>query len=104
VTNKIVNPTKDPAVFSITTTINPNPVHRIMNLLFVYTGTYSKLDPAVSPQIIRIVDKYGKLRFEKLVSTGVSTAKFAINLRPGVYSVQQLSGGVQMSTQQLMVY
>ncbi len=89
---------------AITMTITPNPVHRYINIIFAYATTFSKQDPSVSPQIIRILDVSGKLFIEKLLVTGIANIKFPINLRSGIYTVMVLSGGINISSQKLLVY
>jgi parallel beta-helix repeat protein len=89
---------------SITLTIDPGPVHKIINITFAYASTFSAQDPVSSPQIIRILDLSGKLFMEKLLETGIGNIKFPVNLSAGMYIVTVLSGGVSMSSQKMMVY
>jgi hypothetical protein len=97
-------PTPTPTTDKMKLTIFPNPVHRIVNLLIEYTGTFSIQDAASSPQVMRIFDISGKLFIEKLLITGVSNIKIPINLRTGIYTVMMFSGGLQMASQKIMVY
>ena len=46
----------------------------------------------------------GKLFVEKLLVTGIANIKFPINLRSGIYTVMVLSGGINVSSQKLLVY
>lgn len=102
--NNLITPTKDATPAKITMTISPNPVHKIINILFGYTSTFSIQDPTTSPQIISIFDIYGKLFIEKLLVTGVANVKIPINLKSGIYTVLLLSGGLNMSSQKIIVY
>jgi hypothetical protein len=102
--NHISVPTAAATAPAITMTISPNPVRRYINIIFAYTTTFSKQDPSASPQIIRILDMSGKLFIEKLLVAGIANIKFPVNLRSGVYTVMVLSGGVNISTQKLLVY
>jgi len=104
ITNNILSVTKDVTPLKITMTISPNRVHRIINVLLQYPSSFSILDPAVSPQIIRIFDNYGKLYLEKLLVTGVTSIKIPINLRYGIYNVLMFSGALQTSAQKISVY
>jgi uncharacterized repeat protein (TIGR02059 family) len=104
IVNHISTPTADAGSPSITMTISPNPVRRFINIMFAYATTFSNQDPSASPQIIRILDVSGKLFIEKLLVTGIANIKFPINLRSGVYTVMVLSGGVNISSQKLLVY
>jgi hypothetical protein len=100
----INNPTKDVIPGVITMAITPNHVHGIINVLLQYASTFSSQDPAMSPQIIRIVDLSGKLYNEKLLVTGTASITTPVNLETGIYNVMILSGGVQMVSQKIVVY
>ncbi len=102
--NNIINPVKDATLGAITMTISPNHIHRIINVLLQYTTSFSILDPAMSPQIIRIFDTTGKLFIEKLLVTGIPKITIPINLRSGIYSVLMFSGGFQLASQKILVY
>ncbi len=104
VTNNISAPVVSTGPPSVTMTIKPNPVHRMVNILFKYTGAFSKDDPASSPQVIKIMDAAGKLFSEKLVDTGIAAIKFPVNLRSGIYNVVVLLGGQDISSQKMIVY
>ena len=67
----------------ITMTINPNPVHKLISILFAYTSNFSSTDVANSPQIIRILDISGNLFLEKLLVTGIGSIRFPVNLASG---------------------
>ena len=102
--NNLVNPTKDAVPGVITLTITPNHVHGIINVLLQYSSTFASQDPAMSPQIIRIVDLSGKLYIEKLLVTGITNIRIPISLETGIYNVIILSGGVQMASQKIVDY
>ena len=102
--NNLINPTKDVTPGAITMTITPNHIHRIINILLQYTSSFSVLDPAMSPQIIRIFNISGKLFLEKLLVTGAANIKLPINLSSGIYTVLMFSGGLQMASQKIIVY
>ena len=88
----------------ITMTISPSPVHKMINILFLYASTFNINDPASSPQIVRILDVSGKLFIEKLLVTGVTSTKFSLNIASGIYTVMVLSGGINMSSQLMVVH
>ena len=102
--NNLINPAKDAVPGVITMTITPNHVHGIINVLLQYSSTFASKDPAMSPQLIRIVDLSGKLYIEKLLITGISNIRIPINLETGIYNVMIFSGGVQMASQKIMDY
>ena len=104
ITNNLINPTKDGVPGVITMTITPNHIHRVINVQLQYSSTFSSQDPAMSPQIMRIVDLPGKLYIEKSLVTGISNIRIPINLRTGIYNVLIISGGVQMAAQKIVVY
>ena len=104
ITNQLSAPTTDQTPDKITMSITPNPVHRMINILFSYASTFSKQDPGSSPQIIRIMDITGKLFIEKILVTGVANFKFPVNLKRGIYTVMVLSGGLNISSQKMIVY
>jgi uncharacterized repeat protein (TIGR02059 family) len=102
--NNVINPVKDATPGVITMTISPNHIHRIINVLLQYSSSFSILDPAMSPQILRIFNTSGKLLIEKLLVTGVANIKMPINLSSGIYSVLVFSGGLQLASQKILVY
>jgi hypothetical protein len=75
-----------------------------MNIIFAYASTFSSKDPAASPQIIRILDLSGKLLMEKLLVTGTKSIRLPVNLSSGIYDVIVLSGGLDISSQKLVIY
>jgi uncharacterized repeat protein (TIGR02059 family) len=83
--------------------IYPNPVHQIINISIEYPSSYSTQDVLKYPQVIRIFDLSGKLYIEKLLETGVTNIQIPINLKPGLYVVHMISGGLQMSSQKMIV-
>ena len=98
VINNMVNTSKDGTPLTITMNISPNHVHHIINIALAYSGT------AISPENVRILDYTGKLFIEKLLVTGATAVKISVNLARGIYTVQLLSGGLQMASQKIMVY
>jgi uncharacterized repeat protein (TIGR02059 family) len=103
ITNNIISPTKNPTTEKIQMTVYPNPVHQIINILFDYSGTFSIQDATMSSQIIRIFDFSGKLFIEKLLEAGILNIQIPINLKPGIYIVQMLSGGLILATEKIIV-
>lgn len=98
VINNLVNTSKDVTPITMTLSISPNHVHHIVNIAIAYSGT------ATSQENVRILDNSGQLFIDKLLVTGVAAVKIPINLSKGIYTVQLLSGGLQMSSQKIMVY
>jgi hypothetical protein len=99
--NNLINPLKDTSTVTITMTIFPNHVHKIINVLLAYSSTPST---SLSPEIIRILDISGKLFIEKLLVTGVTNIKIPLNLESGIYTVIMLANGLQMASQKMIVY
>jgi uncharacterized repeat protein (TIGR02059 family) len=104
IVNNLINPAKDGVPGVITLTITPNHIHGIINVFLQYSSTFSSLNPAMSPQIIRVSDLSGKLFIEKLLVTGISNIRIPIHLETGIYNVLILSGGLQMASQKIVVY
>ena len=101
VVNNVINSTKEGIPVTITMTITPNHVHKIINALLTYSATPTT---ANSPEIISISDLSGNLFIEKQLVTGVTSVKIPINLSSGIYTVVMTSGGQQMATQRMIVY
>jgi uncharacterized repeat protein (TIGR02059 family) len=101
VTNNLINPVKDVTPITITMTISPNHVHKIINVLLVYSSTPTAV---LAPEILRIADISGKLFIEKALVTGATTLRIPINLRSGIYMVTMLAGGLEMASQKMIVY
>jgi hypothetical protein len=99
--NNLVNTTKDTPPITITMTVSPNHVHRILNVMLAYSSAPSA---ALSPEIIRISDLSGNLFIEKAIVTGVTNIKIPLNLDSGIYTVQMLAAGVQMASRKIIVY
>jgi hypothetical protein len=97
VINNLIAPGSNPSPPTISMTIYPNPVYKILNISFTYTNI------ALSPQIIRILDISGKLFIEKLLVTGIANTRFPINLNSGIYIVLLFSGNMQMASQKIIV-
>jgi hypothetical protein len=104
VTNHLSAPTASGTAANITMSVTPNPVHRMINILFTYAITFSKQDPAASPQIVRILDISGNIFIEKLLDIGVASIRFPINLKSGIYTVMLLSGSQAISSKEIIVY
>jgi len=101
VVNNVINSTKEGTPVTITMTITPNHVHKIINALLTYSATPTASN---SPEIIRIADLSGNLFLEKQLVTGVTNVKIPINLSSGIYIVAMSSGGQQMASQRMIVY
>jgi hypothetical protein len=101
VVNNVINSTKEGTPVTITMTITPNHVHKIINALLTYSATPTASN---SPEIIRIADLSGNLFLEKELVTGVTSLKIPINLSSGIYTVAMTSGGQQMASQRMIVY
>jgi hypothetical protein len=85
-------------------TISPNHVYKTLNISLEYTGNPSTLATTTSPEIIRITDTLGKLYIEKAVDTGTVGIKVPLNLSSGVYIVKVLAGGLELTSQKIIVY
>jgi uncharacterized repeat protein (TIGR02059 family) len=97
----LINPSKVVVPVTITMTISPNRVHKVLNVQLVYSSSPST---ALTPEIFRIYDLSVKLVFEKLKVTGATSIKIPINLPSGIYNVLILAGGVEMASQRMKVY
>jgi uncharacterized repeat protein (TIGR02059 family) len=101
VVNNVINSSKDGTPVTITMTVTPNHVHKIINALLTYSATPTT---ANTPELIRISDLSGNLFLEKELVTGVTNVKIPINLTSGIYTVAMMSGGLQMASQRMIVY
>jgi uncharacterized repeat protein (TIGR02059 family) len=101
VVNNVINSNKDGTPVTVTMTLTPNHVHKIINASLSYSTTPTT---ANSPEIIRISDLSGNLFIEKELVTGVTNVKIPVNLTSGIYTVVLMSGGVQMASQRMIVY
>jgi uncharacterized repeat protein (TIGR02059 family) len=99
--NNLVNPTKDAASVTINMTLSPNHVHKIVNVMLVYSSTPTA---AISPEIIRIFDSSGKLYVEKKLVTGITNVKIPLNLDSGLYNVKMLGNGIELASKRMVVY
>jgi hypothetical protein len=104
VTNNLINSTKTGTQVTVGLTISPNHVHRIMNALLVYSGDITKLATSILPQIVRIMDTSGKLFIERTLTTGVTNFRIPLNLSSGVYIVKIIAGGLELTSQKIIVY
>jgi uncharacterized repeat protein (TIGR02059 family) len=103
VTNNVTTVATVATDSKVVLTINPNPVHRILNAVVTYTSPLTG-DQASSLQILRIFDVSGMLLIEKLLSKSTVNIRMPINLRPGIYVVQLMISGLEMATQKIIVY
>ena len=101
VSNNLINTAKDATPITVTMTISPKHVHKILNILLSYSATPPT---TFSPEIIRITDLSGTLFIEKLLVTGVTNIKTPLNLASGIYTVLMLANNVQMASQKIIVY
>jgi uncharacterized repeat protein (TIGR02059 family) len=102
--NNVIDIPKGIIPASIKMTIYPNPVHQVLNILFESSGSLSLQKATLSGLIIRIFDMSGKLFIEKLLEPGISNFQIPINLKPGIYTILMLSGGMNITAQKMMVY
>jgi uncharacterized repeat protein (TIGR02059 family) len=100
-TNSLINPTKDVTAVTINMTISPTYVHSIINILLGYSSTPTT---ALSPQLIRISNLYGRLMIEKLIVVGTTTIQIPLNLSRGYYYVKVLAAGKEMASKRIRVY
>jgi hypothetical protein len=104
VINNLINSTKTTTSVTVSMTISPNHVHRTMNAILVYSGDITTLATSLLPQLVRISDTSGKLFIEKVLATGITNFRIPLNLRSGVYIVKVLAGGLEMTSQKMIVY
>jgi uncharacterized repeat protein (TIGR02059 family) len=104
VINNLINSTKTTTSVTVSMTISPNHVHRTMNAILVYSGDITTLATSLLPELVRISDTSGKLFIEKVLATGITNFRIPLNLRSGVYIVKVLAGGLEMTSQKMIVY
>lgn len=104
ITNSIQNPVVPVSTVTVKMTISPNHVYKTLNISLVYTGNISTLATSALPEIIRITDASGKLFIEKVVDSGIANIKIPMNLSSGVYIVRVLAGGLELTSQKIIVY
>jgi uncharacterized repeat protein (TIGR02059 family) len=102
-TNNLIAPVKDETV-SLKMTISPNHVHKTVNLLLEYVGTIAAVTTAFTPEIVRISDIEGKLLVEKMLATGVTSAKIPVNLKSGIYIVEIYGNALLRTSQKMIIY
>lgn len=102
--NNLSAPTKDATQVTITMTVSPNHVHRTINLLLDYAGALPAQITALTPEIVKITDTAGNLFVQKLLVSGTTSVKLALNLKSGIYNVLILANGVEMVTKRIVVY
>ena len=101
-TNNLVASGVPPTTTSvIQMSIVPNHIHKTLNIALAYTVTVSA---ALTPELVRITDRSGKLMFERLVDTGATNLKFPVNIDSGIYNVLIFANGIQMAAQRIQVY
>jgi uncharacterized repeat protein (TIGR02059 family) len=101
VLNNLISTNKDTPPVTITMTVSPNHIHKILNILLAYSGAPTSV---LSPEIIMISDQSGNLFLEKLIVTGVTNIRIPLNLASGIYNVLMQAGGQQMASQRMIVY
>lgn len=102
--NNLAAPTKDATQVNLALTVTPNHVHRTINLLLNYSGALPAQIAGLTPEVVKITDTSGKLFVEKLLVSGATSVKMALNLKSGIYNVAILANGVQLATKRIMVY
>lgn len=102
--NNIINPTKNVTSVTVTMTVSPNHVHKIINVALAYTGLTTDLMASITPSIIRITNLAGTLFLENQITTGATSIKIPVNLATGVYKVTMLANGFEMASQRMVVY
>ena len=102
-TNYLVAPTKDATPAGISLTVSPKYVHRTANISLQYTGSTVEIS-ALAPETLTITDTYGKLYFEKLLVTGITSIRLPINLKSGIYRITILAKAIPKVSQKIMVY
>jgi len=82
--------------FSISNiTIYPNPASYLINVLI--------LEPPAEPQLFRIYDMIGTMRFESHLDPGVNNVQIPINLNSGIYIAEVMLGKLIMFAQKLLI-
>jgi hypothetical protein len=76
-------------------TIYPNPASDLINILI--------LEPPAEPQLFRIYDMAGAMRFESLLDPGVNNVQIPINLNSGIYTAEVMLGKLIVFAQKLLV-
>ena len=99
-TNNLINPTKDVTPVTITMTIFPMYVHRILNISW---NTPCTLNVPISGDCKNYKSLWSLL-MEKLIVTGVTSVKIPLNLARGYYNVLILAGGNEMASKRIEVY
>jgi hypothetical protein len=79
-------------------------VHKTVNLMLQYVGTVAAITTAFTPEIVRISDIGGKLMVEKLISTGATSAKIAVNLKSGIYIVEIYGNALLRTSEKMIIY
>jgi uncharacterized repeat protein (TIGR02059 family) len=102
--NNLAAPTKDATLVNLALTVTPNHVHRTINLILNYSGALPAQIAALTPEVVKITDTSGKLFVEKLLVSGATSVKMALNLKSGIYNVAILANGVQLASKRIMVY
>jgi uncharacterized repeat protein (TIGR02059 family) len=101
VTNTV---TKNETPITVKMTIYPNPVRNIINIQLVYSGSVSGSNSIYSAGKVRIFDRYGKLFIDKFLDPGITSIRFPVNLKSGIYTLILLSpSNVEMASQIIIV-
>lgn len=75
--------------------IYPNPARDLINIII--------LEPSTEYQSLKLFDMMGKLRFETLIDPNVYNIQLPVNLSPGTYIAQVLSGKLILYAQTLII-
>jgi hypothetical protein len=104
VTNSLTNPAKDAPAVTVTMTLTPSHIHRVVNILLAYSASLATQSAAITPEIIRITNLSGKLYIQKSIATGTTYVKIPLNLKSGIYTIQLTGNGVELASQKMVVY
>jgi uncharacterized repeat protein (TIGR02059 family) len=104
VVNNLINANKDATSVTVTLTLYPNYVHKLVNVLLGYSSSLATQAATITPEILRISDLAGNLFVEKFLVTGVTSIKIPLNLRSGIYNVLMLGNGTVLTSRKIMVY
>jgi len=104
VINNLIIPTKDAATVTVSMTLSPLHIHKVVNIMLVYSASMASASASITPEIIRISDLSGKLYIEKAIVTGATNIKIPLNLRSGIYTVQLTGNGLTLASQKMVIY
>jgi uncharacterized repeat protein (TIGR02059 family) len=104
-TNNLAAGIKDASPVTISMTIAPNYIYKTIYIVLAYSSPLTTTQmTALTPQILRVADTYGRLCAEQVLATGVTSVRLPINLHSGIYNVLILANGAQMATKRIRVY